>query len=325
MAPKPRAGRLHSGPVPECPVPEPTPPEYRMYFVEVARSERLGPSFVRVTFTGECLRAFGAGGVDQRVKLLLPQPGRTVADIPSGPDWYPAWQAMPQERRPTMRTYTVRTHRPEVAELDIDFVLHGADGGHGGPASAWAAKVRPGDTAALVGPDRPGNGGMWGCAWSPPETARRLIIAGDETAVPAVASIIESLSPQARGVVCVEVPVAGDRQDWDVPDRVEVRWLVRRDGTGSAPHGSLLEAAVTEILTGLCGPKPHPAGTGLEDVDLETATLWEVPDGSTDELYAWLAGEATVIKRLRRLMINDFGVARTAVAFMGYWRQGRGG
>jgi NADPH-dependent ferric siderophore reductase len=166
---------------------------------------------------------------------------------------------------------------------------------------------------------------MWGCAWSPPETARRLIIAGDETAVPAVASIIESLSPQARGVVCVEVPVAGDRQDWDVPDRVEVRWLVRRDGTGSAPHGSLLEAAVTEILTGLCGPKPHPAGTGLEDVDLETATLWEVPDGSTDELYAWLAGEATVIKRLRRLMINDFGVARTAVAFMGYWRQGRGG
>jgi NADPH-dependent ferric siderophore reductase len=60
-------------------------------------------------------------------------------------------------------------------------------------------------------------------------------------------------------------------------------------------------------------------------VDLDTATLWDVPDGSTGELYAWLAGEATVIKRLRRLMVNDFGVTRTAVAFMGYWRQGRGG
>jgi NADPH-dependent ferric siderophore reductase len=311
--------------VPDCPVPEYPAPEYRLYFVEVARSERLGPTFVRVTFTGECLRTFGAGGVDQRIKLLLPQPGRTVADIPSGPSWYAAWQEMPPERRPTMRTYTVRTHRPEVAELDIDFVLHGAAGGHGGPASAWAAKVRPGDTAALVGPDRPGSGRMWGCAWSPPETARRLIIAGDETAVPAVASIIESLPPQARGVVCVEVPTAGDRQDWDVPDRVEVRWLVRRDSTGAAPHGSLLEAAVTEVLTELCGPNTYPAGPGPEDVDPDTATLWDVPDWSTGELYAWLAGEATVIKRLRRLMINDFGITRTAVAFMGYWRQGLGG
>jgi NADPH-dependent ferric siderophore reductase len=332
MAPKARAGQLQSGPVPECPVPDYPAPEYRMYFVEVARSERLGPNFVRVTFTGECLRAFGAGGVDQRIKLLLPQPGRTVADIPSGPAWYPAWQAMPHEIRPTMRTYTVRTYRPQMAELDIDFVLHGTDGGHGGPASAWAAKVRPGDTAALVGPDRPGSGRMWGCAWSPPDTARYLIIAGDETAVPAVASIIESLPPQARGVVCVEVPAAGDWQDWDVPDQVEVRWLVRQDKTGSAPHGSLLEAAVMEVLTELRGPDAHAAGTGLEDADLDTATLWDVPDRPTGELdapggelYAWLAGEATVIKRLRRLMINDLGVARSAVAFMGYWRQGRGG
>lgn len=320
MAPTPRAGRLDSGPLPDYPS-----PEYRMYLVEVARSERLGPSFVRVTFTGECLRAFGAGGVDQRIKLLLPQPGRTVAEIPSGPGWYPAWQAMPPEIRPTMRTYTVRAHRPQVAELDIDFVLHGVDGGNGGPASAWAAKVRPGDTAALVGPDRPGSGRMWGCAWSPPMTARHLIIAGDETAVPAVASIIESLPPQAGGVVCVEVPTAGDRQDWEVPDRVEVRWLVREDETGSAPHGLLLEAAVAEVLTELCGPTTHAGRTSLEDVELDAANLWEVPDWSTGELYAWLAGEATVIKRLRRLMVNDYGVARTAVAFMGYWRHGRGG
>ncbi len=325
MAPKPRAGQRYGGPVPTYLVPEYQAPEYRMYFVEVARSERLGPSFMRVTFTGECLRVFGAGGVDQRIKLLLPQPGRTVTDIPSGSGWYPAWQAMPPEIRPTMRTYTVRTHRPQLAELDIDFVLHGADGSHGGPASVWAANVRPGDTAALVGPDRPGSGRMWGCAWSPPATARRLIIAGDETAVPAMASIVESLPPQARGVVCVEVPTAGDRQDWDVVDQVEVRWLVRRDDAGSAPHGSLLEAAVAEVLTELYGPNPHAIGTGLEDMELDTASLWDVPDGSTGELYAWLAGEATVIKRLRRLMVNDYGIARTAVAFMGYWRQGHGG
>ncbi|MGQ0719718.1 MAG: siderophore-interacting protein [Pseudonocardiales bacterium] len=307
-------------------------PEYRMYFVEVARKERLGPSFVRVTFTGECLRAFGSGGLDQRIKLLLPQPGRTVADIPSGPGWHAAWQAMPAGIRPTMRSYTVRAHRPEVGELDIDFVLHGADGGHGGPVSAWASTTRPGDGVALAGPDRPGAGRMWGCEWCPPPTAKRLIIAGDETAVPAVASIVESLPPDARGVVCVEVPTVGDRQCWDVPDRVEVRWLVRGCAAGSAPHGSLLEAAVSEVLDELCEPDPPAAGTDLEDVDVDTSILWDVPGRSTcqpdapsGELYAWLAGEAGLIKKLRRLMVNDHGVPRTAVAFMGYWRQGRSG
>lgn len=307
-------------------------PEYRMYFVEVARTKRLGHSFVRVTFTGECLRAFGSGGLDQRIKLLLPQPGRTVADIPSGHGWHTAWQAMPHEVRPTMRSYTVRAHRPEVAELDIDFVLHGADGSHGGPVSAWAATTRPGDGAALAGPDRAGAGQRWGCEWSPPQTARRLLLAGDETAVPAMASIVESLPPDACGVACIEVPEVGDRQCWDAPDGVEVRWLVRRGAAGSVLHGVLLEAAVGEVLAELREPDPPAARADLEDVDVDTSNLWEVPDepacgldATGGEFYAWLAGEAEVIKRLRRLMVNDHGVPRTAVAFMGYWRRGRSG
>ena len=40
-------------------------------------------------------------------------------------------------------------------------------------------------------------------------------------------------------------------------------------------------------------------------------------------LYAWLAGEAGAIKTLRRHLVTDRGVDRRAVAFMGYWRQGR--
>lgn len=89
---------------------------------------------------------------------------------------------------------------------------------------------------------------------------------------------------------------------------------------------------MAEALVQLRVPDRPAAPTDLEDVDVDTANLWEIPDGSTyppdaagDELYAWLAGEAGVIKRLRRLMVNDHGVPRTAVAFMGYWRQGRSG
>ncbi len=302
-------------------------PRYRVYTVEVARTRRLGPSFVRLTLTGDDLRDFGAGGPDQRVKLMLPQVGRTMADVPAGPDWHAAWKAMPGDVRPSMRTYTVRAYRPHLAEIDIDFVLHGIAGGHGGPASQWAARARPGDRAGLVGPDRPGIGRMWGCEWSPPDSATSILLAGDETAVPAMGAILESLPAHTTGIACVEVPATGDPQPWDAPSGVDVRWLIRDRARGTAPHGSMLETAVAESLTDL-GARGRRRGSGVEDVDIDNAVLWDVPGRGGDErdgreLYGWLAGEAGVIKRLRRMMVDERAVPRTAVAFMGYWRQGR--
>ncbi|SDR06978.1 siderophore-interacting protein [Actinopolyspora saharensis] len=312
-------------------------PEYRVYTVEVVARKRLSPSFVRVTVAGECLRSFGAGGADQRIKLMLPQPGRTVADVPQGRDWYAEWQAMPEETRPTMRTYTVRAFRPSRAEIDIDFVLHGSEVDSGGPASNWAASTRPGDRVALLGPDRPGTGRMWGCEWCPPATARRLLLAGDETAIPAVGAILESLPASACGIACLEIPTEDDVQEWEVPSGMEVRWLPRKVGTVRQHHGSLLEGALSEALRELCGGNAEPEqltsspSASLEDVDVDSCPLWEVPeaparervDVESGELYGWLAGEAGVIKRLRRMTVNQYGVPRTSVAFMGYWREGR--
>jgi NADPH-dependent ferric siderophore reductase len=331
-------------------------PVYRTYPVHVAAAETLGPNFRRLTFAGEQLRGFGAGGDDQRIKLVLPQPGQSVEDLPSGEDWYVEWRAMPDAERPTMRTYTVRAFRPEVGELDVDFVLHGVDAGTPGPAASWAATASFGDQVGLIGPDRPGRGRMWGCEWAPPLTADRLLLAGDETAVPAMAVILESLPSDARGTVCVEVPHPDDRQPWRHPHGIDVRWLARGGGSGAppAPHGSLLEAAVAEAMDSMCGRRQIPLGAGQPVVagpvegtvagpvegtvegtvagtvadGGDAAVLWEVPEpGDQDtgpgELYGWLAGEAGMIKRLRRMMVQEYGVARTAVAFMGYWRLGR--
>ncbi|MDA3630010.1 siderophore-interacting protein [Saccharopolyspora oryzae] len=299
-------------------------PDYRLFPVDVTRVQRLGPSFVRITFSAECLRGFGAGGDDQRIKLVLPQPGRTVADFPDGPDWYQRWLAQPDEIRPTLRTYTVRAFRPSPsgpAELDVDFVLHGTTDGHGGPASNWAATARPGQQIGLLGPDRPGCGRPWGCEWAPPESASHLVLAGDETAVPAVAAIVENLPRCARGVVCLEVPEEMDRQDWAVPAGVDVRWFARCTG---APHGKLLEEGVAAALAEL-QPRCSPGSAELDDIDVDTEALWEVPaeDTAPSRLYGWLAGEAGVIKRLRRMLVSDYGIPKQSVAFMGYWREGR--
>ena len=39
--------------------------------------------------------------------------------------------------------------------------------------------------------------------------------------------------------------------------------------------------------------------------------------------YAWIAGEAGVVKEMRRYLVRDVGIDRKQVAFMGYWRQGK--
>jgi NADPH-dependent ferric siderophore reductase len=294
-------------------------PGWSFFQTEVGAVRRLGPSFVRLTLTGPDLAGFGVAGHDQRIKLVLAQdPAGLRRLMDRGSEWYAEYCAMPEEQRPRIRTYTVRAARPELAELDVDVVLHGVEDGHAGPAARWAAAAAPGDRIVLLGPDRPGRGRMWGVEWAPPAAATSLLIAGDETAVPAVCATLEALEEAPRRVVALlEVPAEGDAMNLALPPGVAVRWLPR----SGAVRGSLLVPAVHAALCEL-GVATAPA-EAPEDVDLDSELLWEVPDAdAASGCYAWLAGEAGVVKQLRRHLVGDLGVPRGAVAFMGYWRQG---
>ncbi len=295
-------------------------PQWLFFDTVVARVRELGPSMRRITLTGPRLGGFGVAGDDQRVKLVLAPDPTAFAELrAAGAEWYPALCALPAERRPVLRTYTVRAARPELAEVDLDVVLHGVDDGHAGPAAAWAARAAVGDPVVLMGPDRPGRGRAWGVEWAPPATASCLLLAGDETALPAVGAILEALPAGRRAVAVLEVPHAGDVQDLRLPEGVGVRWLARAD----RPRGELLVPAVHAALVEL-GIAAAPAAAP-EDVDLDAEPLWEVPEDPAPGAgcYAWLAGEAGVVKRLRRHLVADLGVDRRSVAFMGYWREGR--
>ncbi|MGY1773443.1 siderophore-interacting protein [Blastococcus sp. SYSU D00813] len=298
-------------------------PGWRFYDTVVTATRRLGPSTVRLTLGAPDLASFGVAGDDQRIKFVIPQrPGIDVMELlVPGPDWYTAYCALADDVRPHLRTYTIRAARPERAELDVDVVLHGVGEGHAGPAASWAAAAVPGDRLVLLGPDRPGTGRMWGVEWAPPATAHTLLLAADETAVPAVGAILEGLAPGRRVVALLEVPEAGDEQALDVPEGVDVRWLPR---AGRA-RGELLVPAVQAALRELGVARPE-AHQDVEDVDVDAEPLWEVPDvDPTAGCYAWLAGEAGVVKQLRRHLVTDLGVPRNEVAFMGYWRVGVAG
>ncbi|MBM7504260.1 siderophore-interacting protein [Agromyces aurantiacus] len=304
-------------------------PAYRSFRATVRRLRRLTPHFTRVTFGGEELAGFGTAGLDQRLKVVLPLPGTGFDDFPGGEDWYGTWRELPAERRNPFRTYTIRAVRPELREVDVDFVAHG----DAGPGSAWASRARPGDEVVLVGPDELSEGRTIGIDWRPGEV-EIVLLAGDETAAPAICAILESLPADASGAAIIEVPGADDVLEVRAPAGVEVRWLPR---TPDQVHGERLVPAVRDWVAGTCrsrdGADPADAAAGIASrplAELEAAAdadgvLWDVPEGTSldGDCYAWLAGEASVITALRRFLVRDAGLDRRRVAFMGYWRRGR--
>jgi NADPH-dependent ferric siderophore reductase len=191
-------------------------------------------------------------------------------------------------------------------------VLH-LDGGSG-PAAEWAAAAQPGDPLMLVGPCARW-GDCLGIEFAPGE-AERVLLVGDETAVPAIAAILETLPATIEGHAVLEVPSAADFLDISTPAKVEVRWLAR----DQRPHG---EAMLRQVRA-LVAPTACELGEEPEDVDIDAAILWETPVATAGHgLYAWIAGEAATIRELRRYLVRDVGMDRNAVAFMGYWRKGQ--
>lgn len=301
-----------------------TRPSYRPYVATVADVERLSSHFVRVTFGSTDFDVFGTAGLDQRIKLLLPCADGTVSDIgqrdPEAIDsgsWYTIWRDLPHERRSPLRTYTVRRIDPVARRLTVDFVVHH----DAGPAGAWAEHARPGDEIVIVGPDQRSEGSRLGLDWHP-GTARRVLLAGDETAAPAICSILESLDDTHDVDAFIEVPDRSDVLRLSVPAGFRITWLARDD----REHGAALAAAVI----GWTGSVPEtleraaaPRAQRLADIDVDRELLWDSPEDSEGEFYAWIAGEAAMVKGLRRHLVTGCGVDRRRVAFMGYWRLGQ--
>lgn len=292
---------------------------WRLFDATVLRTQRLSPSFLRVTFGGPDLTDLGDDRDDQRVKLILPAPdGSLDVGDSDGLSWYQDLLAREEVRRNPVRTYTSRRVRAYEGELDVDFVLHGDEG----PASRWAAQASIGDRVKLCGPNLVHGGPYGGTGFRPAPGTDRFLLVADETAVPAALAILEGLPATATGAALLEVPHAADALEVAAPAGVQVRWF-GRDGL---PHGSLVEPAVRGLLDQWLGADPAQAAEQAGDADSvdPDGIVWDVPaEPVRGDFYAWLAGEAGVVTRLRRALVREHGVDRRSVAFMGYWRAGR--
>jgi NADPH-dependent ferric siderophore reductase len=265
---------------------------YRPWLTTLTGRTRLSPSFVRVTLSApDGLRHCAPTLLDQRVKLLV---GGRLPELVGGADWYADWLALPDHDRPTMRTYTLAAVRPEQDEVDIDVVVHHDPG----PVAAWAEQAPLGTSCVLVATDvRSAGHEEAGVAWRP-QTARDVLVVGDETALPAIANIVASLKADTTGRVVVEVPEEDDIRALELPAGVRVTWCVRANE----------ESAVDAV-----------AFPSVEVPDDPEDLLWDEAAG--DDWYGWVAGEAGMVRQIRAAA-RAAGVNPRRMAFMGYWKRG---
>jgi NADPH-dependent ferric siderophore reductase len=115
-----------------------------------------------------------------------------------------------------------------------------------------------------------------------PDIFDSYLLIGDETALPAIARRVESLPANRSALVVVEIADSSEQQTLHSLAQVDVIWIVR----------------------------------GEQDL-VEVTRRLEMPEG---KLYAWVATEAALSRKVRRVLLNEFGLEESLVKTVGYWR-----
>jgi len=169
-----------------------------------------------------------------------------------------------------MRDYTPRRFDPVRRELDLEFVLHGA-----GPAGTWAAQAQPGQYLGVGGPRG---------SFVVPAGYDWHLLAGDDSALPAIARRLEELPAGTRAIALIETTHPEAKLPLATRADADVRWTAK-----GAPGG--LAQAVRNLAL--------PAGEG----------------------YVWAAAESAVARALRQAVV-DHGVDKRRIRVSSYWKQG---
>ncbi|WP_085577472.1 MULTISPECIES: siderophore-interacting protein [unclassified Pseudomonas] len=296
---------------------------YKLFDVVLHRKVQLTPHLMRITLAGSAVTDMATWAPDQRVKLFFPAADGSPSKLSQGEGWYSRFRAMLADRRPAMRTYTIRQLRAELGEVDVDFVLHGETG----PASRWALRAQPGASMQMLAPDRRFSAEeAGGFEWRPPQALRHVLLVADPTALPAAMGILEALAPLAEPPQVQAYFEVDSAQDMlPVPDwpGLSVQWLVREQAGGAVAGALMVEAVKGAALP----VDSSPAGRAVElaDVDIDKEILWEIAEASAEGFYGWVAGESAAVMSLRRHLIKERGIPRESLNLMGYWRYDKAG
>ena len=259
------------------------PDVVRFYRLRVLRAYDVSPSFRRVTVTSDELSAFQHLGFDHWFRLFVPAAGQQTWRLPTATSkfWYAQWLATPAKERPHVNNYTVRAFRPDSLELDIDVVLHRGPGGTlEGRVAQWATEVQPDDELAILDE---------GLLFNRPADTGSVLLAADESGLPALEGILASLPDDLGGRAVLEVPTAADVRELAHGPGLDVQWVVRSEVDAGGVPGA---AALAAVCAG-----PAPAA----------------------DAYAFLVGESGLATGARRHLVRS-GLAKDRITFCGFWK-----
>ncbi len=245
--------------------------------LELIDAASLSPHLKRLRFAGRSLERFARGGL--HVRLLFPPAGRAPRWPTMDADGRMVWPG--GEDRLDVRVYTIRTIDVPAGLVEIDFVLHPESAG---PASEFAAAAKPGAVVGMIGPggeDAP--------------SAANVLLAGDDTALPAIARIAEALPRTSRATIYIEVDGVAGELPIVSQAACKIEWLHRN---GRAPGTAGLLAAALGSL--------DPAALG-------------------DDLYVWAGCEFDDFRAIRRLVRTQWAIPKDRHLVVAYWRRGAEG
>lgn len=245
------------------------PPPFRR--VTVRAAEWRTPRMRRIVVGGPELVGLRIDEPAASVRLLLPPPG---ADGIVMPVWSGNQFELPTGERAPIRTFTPRHLDPDRLELTLEVVVH-----ESGTASEWARGAAVGGEVAVSGPGR---------GYDIDVGAAAYLLAGDETAIPAISQLLEVLAPTMPVQVHIEVADPAGRLDLPAHPGATVTW---HDQPAAAEPGDTLLAAIEAIEA--------------------------VPEA------VWVAGEAAAVQRIRKHLFDVRGMSRSAATVRGYWKKGR--
>lgn len=225
----------------------------------------------RVTLGGRELQGLEVAQPAASVRLLIPFPDEALVI----PEWTGNEFLMDDGRRPLIRTFTPRHLRPDVFEIDLDIVIH-----EYGATSRWVGRAVPGDPAAVSGTAR---------GYDIAHDATAFVLAGDETAIPAICQLVEAI-PDGQPIQTI-IETSSPEARLELPD-----------------HATLTETWVTMNAGDLPGAELVPA--------LAAAAI---PSGAR----VWAAGEAAAMHRIRKHLFDERDLSRREVTVRGYWKHGR--
>lgn len=233
-----------------------------IYQLTVADIQPLSPNLRRFVLEGDELRDFPDGYEGGYVKLVLPHPGNEGQPV--------------DIEQSIKRSYTVRAVDRTVRRLTLEFAEHDAEG----PATRWARNAKVGSDVSVMGP---------GPVKMLDPTADWFLLAGDMTALPAIAVNLSRLPQDACGYALIEIVSDQDRQSFKIPDAMDVQWIVN--------------------------PDPQPDKSPLNDAIRKV-------DWLPGKVSAWVACEFNAMRAIRAYLKDKRELSKDDMYISSYWKIG---